>query len=94
MAWITIKASEIPAKNITTNRQSWKPDVEDVTAVFSMLLNGSEAIMMKMADSNAASKKAEAMLKWLKSQPSIPTTMTAFSRDGNVIITDLRILNG
>lgn len=92
MAWKTIKASQIPAKNSSGARNSWKPDVDDVTAVFSMMMNGDEAIIQKMPDSNSASKKAEAMLKWIKTQTILPATLTAFVRNNCVVITDIELM--
>lgn len=91
MEWKTIKASQIPSRKCTNERKVWKPDAEDVTAVFTMLLTGEEAIMMKMPDSDSARKKSEAMLKWIKSQPTIPATLTCFVRDNNVIIVDINL---
>lgn len=93
--WKTIKADQIPAKMTGTTRNSWKPDVDDVTAVFSFLINGDEAIMLKLNDVIAAQRKAEAMVKWIRTQTSIPMTITAFARGGNVIVTDIsRIKEG
>lgn len=94
MAWKQIAINQIPAKQTTKVRNSWKPDVDDATAVFGLVLTGGEALIQKMPDSNAAYKKAEAMLKWIKTQDVLPTTLTAFSRGDNVVITDINLLRG
>ena len=92
MAWKQIAINQIPEKHANKVRNSWKPDVDDVTAVFDLVLTGGEALIQKMSDSNAAYKKAEAMLKWIKTQTALPATLTAFSRDDNVIITDIELM--
>ena len=94
MAWKQIAINQIPAKQTAKVRNSWKPDVDDATAVFRLVLTGGEALIQKMPDSNAAYKKAEAMLKWIKTQAVLPTTLTAFSRGDNVVIADINLLRG
>ena len=94
MAWKQISINEIPEKQISKARNSWKADVDDATAVFGMILTGGEALIQKMPDQNAACKKAEAMLKWIKTQTLLPATLTVFSRGNDVISTDINLLRG
>lgn len=93
MAWKQCSIDQIPAKQ-TKVRNSWKPNVEDVAAVFGLILTGGEALIQKMPDANAACKKAEAMLKWIKTQTALPATLTAFHRGDYVVIADIDLLRG
>ena len=92
MAWKQIAINQIPEKQTNKVRNSWKPDVDDVAAVFGLVLTGGEALIQKMPDSNAAYKEAEAMLKWIKTQTVLPATLTAFSRGDHVVITDIELM--
>lgn len=92
MAWKQIAIDQIPVKQANKVRNSWKPDVDDVAAVFGLVLSGGEALIQEMPNSNAASKKAEAMLKWIKTQTVLPATLTAFSRGEHVVITDIELM--
>lgn len=94
MAWKQIAIDQIPAKQTAKARNSWKPSVDDAAAVFGLVLTGGEALIQKMPDSNAACKKAEAMLKWIKTQAVLPATLTAFHRGDCVVITDIDLLRG
>ena len=86
MAWKTIKFSDIPEKE---ERRCWKADVEDVTAVFNMILNGDECIINDMGDNESASKKQIAMAAWIKQQPAFSERLSAGRIGKYLIIKDL-----
>lgn len=94
MVWEKITINQIPKKKSGAERKSWKPNVEDVTAVFEMLLSGGEAIQLKMKDGLEARSKAEAMLKWIKTSTCFPVTLTSFARDNVVVVANINMLNG
>lgn len=82
---------DIP-KKMQAQRESNKPTTEEMLAILSAIIEGHEQINDDFGTSEKASKKAEAINRWMMKMPAIPSTLTAFVRGTEVYIADTRNL--